>query len=215
MPNTATSQHTSAQQLIDRYLVELRTHLRRLPKEQVIDIVEEIRSHIRDTASLSGVMTEASVRAALSRLGSPSVLAASYVTDSLLAQAQHSRMPWSVLRGIFRWATLSVKGFLVFSVCLIGYAFGGSFFIAALAKPLNPKTGLWLIGPDTYSLVLGMTDRGPQGHELLGWKLIPIGLALGGGTILLTTHFGLWCIRRFRESQPMAKFGGAAREVGI
>ena len=40
-----------------------------------------------------------------------------------------------------------------------------------------------------------MTDKWPQGHELLGWKLIPIGLALGGGTILLTTHFALWCIQ--------------------
>ena len=215
MPNTATSQHTSAQQMIDRYLVELRTHLRWLPKEQVVDIVEEIRSHIRDAASAGGAMTEASVNAALSRLGPPSALAASYVTDNLLAQAQHSRMPWSVLRGIFRWATLSVKGFLVFSVCLIGYAFGGSFFIAALAKPLDPKVGLWLIDNDTYSLTLGMTDRWPQGHELLGWKLIPIGLALGGGTIMLTTHFGLWCIQRFRESRPTAKFGGAVREVGI
>lgn len=155
MPNTATSQNTSAHLLIDQYLAALRSHLRRLPKDQVVDIVEEIRSHIRDTASTGGAMTEASVSEALSRLGPPSALAASYVTDNLLAQAQHSRMPWSVLRGIFRWATLSVKGFLIFSVCLIGYAFGGSFLIAALAQPLNPKVGLWLIGPDTYSLVLG------------------------------------------------------------
>jgi hypothetical protein len=168
---TASAQAAPVQTMIDQYLAKLRTHLRRLPKEQVVDIVEEIRSHIRDTASTGGAMTEASVSAALSRLGPPSVLAASYVTDNLLAQAQHSRMPWSVLRGIFRWATLSVKGFLVFSVCLIGYAFGGSFFIAALAKPLNPKVGLWLVDQDTYSLVLGMTDRWPRGHELLGWKL--------------------------------------------
>jgi len=196
---------------IDRYLAELRAHLRWLPQEQAVDIVEEIHSHIRDAAGVGGSMTEASINAALNRLGPASELAASYVTDSLLAQAQHSGMPWTVLRGIFRWATLSVKGFLVFMLCLIGYAFGGSFFIAALAKPFNPKVGLWLVDNDTYSLALGMTDAAPRGHELLGWKLIPIGLALGGGTILLTTHFGLWCIRRFRQSRPLGQWEGRAQ----
>jgi hypothetical protein len=211
MPNTATPQNISLQPMIDQYLAELRSHLRSFPHEQAVDIVEEIRSHIRDTAGTGGTMTEASITAALSHLGPASALAASYVTDNLMARAQNDRMPWSVLRGIFHWATLSVKGFLVFIVCLIGYAFGGSFFIAALAKPLNPKVGLWLVDQDAYSLVLGMTDRWPQGHELLGWKLIPIGLSLGGGTILLTTHFGLWCIRRFRQARPMNKFGETAR----
>lgn len=206
MPSVATPQTK-----IDQYLAELRTQLRSLPHEQIVDIVEEIRSHIRDAAGVGGAMTEASINAALSRLGPPSALAASYITDNLMARAQHNRMPWSVLRGIFHWATLSVKGFLVFIVCLIGYGFGGSFFIAALAKPLNPKVGLWLVDHDTYSLALGMTDAWPQGRELLGWKLIPIGLALGGGTILLTTHFGLWCIQRFRQTRPMSKWGETSR----
>ena len=196
---------------IDRYLAELRAHLRSLPHDQVVDIVEEIRSYLRDAAGAGDAMTEASVSAALSRLGPASELAASYVTDGLLAQARHSRMPWTVLRGIFRWATLSVKGFLVFIVCLISYAFGASFLIAALAKPFNPKVGLWLVDHDNYSLALGMTDAIPRGHELLGWKLIPIGLALGGGTILLTTHFGLWCIRHFQQTRPMRELGETAR----
>ena len=195
---TITSQHTR----IDAYLAELRTHLRSLPHEQVLDIVEEIRSHLRDTAEASGPMTETSLNAALNRLGPPSTLAATYITDNMLARAQSHRMPWTILRAMFQWATLSVKGFLVFFVCTIGYAFGASFFLAALAKPFNPKVGLWLINQDTYSLVLGMTDAAPRGHELLGWKLIPIGLALGGGTLMLTTYFALWCIRRFRQARP-------------
>ena len=85
--------------------------------------------------------------------------------------------------------------------------FGGAFFLAALIKPFNPRVGLWVLDNDTYSLALGMTDYGPRGHELLGWYLIPIGCALGGGTILLTTHFALWSIHRFRRARAAAGMG--------
>lgn len=52
MPTVAT-----AQNIIDRYLAELRTQLRSLPHEQVVDIVEEIRSHICDAAGAHGEIT--------------------------------------------------------------------------------------------------------------------------------------------------------------
>jgi len=107
-----------------------------------------------------------------------------------------------VLRGVFFWAMLSLKGFVVLTLCLIGYMFGAAFFIAALAKPFNPQAvGPWMTSPDSYSLMLGMTDSPRHGRELLGWFLIPVGCSLGGGTILLTTHFGLWCIRRFQRAR--------------
>jgi uncharacterized membrane protein len=195
------SQTSSSQPDVDAYLTELRSRLGPLPAEQVNDIVEEIRSHIHDRATdANGRVTSAGIQAALNRLGPASALAATYVTDNLLTRAQRDRKPWTILHAAFRWAMLSVKGIGVFLVCVGGYALGASFLIAALVKPFNPKVGLWLIDHDTYSLVLGMTDAAPHGHELLGWRLVPLGLAIGGGTILLTTHFAQWFIRKFRET---------------
>lgn len=201
----------SPQSTMDVYLAELRTHLRPLPAEQVTDIVEEIRSHIRESAAADGAITEAGIHTVLSRLGPPSSLAANYVTDNLLAGTQRTRLPWKILRDIFHWATVSAKGVVVFIVCLVGYGFGASFFLAALVKPFVPKVGLWMTDSDTFSLVLGMTDAIPRGQELLGWKLIPIGFALGGGTVLLTTYFAQTCIRRFRETQARRRLGGMAQ----
>jgi uncharacterized membrane protein len=192
---------------IDDYLAELRKRLRSLPDDQIADIVEEIRSHLLDTAASGGQMTEAGIDGTLRQLGPPAALAASYLTDNLLARGRGRSWPWTILHAIFRWATLSVKGFLVFMVCTMGYAFGVSFFLVALLKPFYRNAGLWLIGPDTYSLVLGVTNASRSGHELLGWTIIPIGLALGGGTILLTTHFAWWCIGRFRQTRPTMRSG--------
>lgn len=197
----------SPQRKLDGYLAELRGRLHTLPEAQVTDIVEEIRSHVLDSAASGGTLNVAAIDASLYRLGPPSALAASYITDNLLAQAERNRMPWTILRAVFHWATLSVKGFLVLLVCLPGYLFGASFFVAALMKPFNAKTGLWMQNEDSFSLVLGLTRSMAHGHELLGWTLIPIGLALGGGTILLTTHFAQWSIRRFRESRALHRSG--------
>jgi len=189
-------------------LRRLRKGLLNMRDEDAREIVEELRSHVVEKAAAGGEVTSAGVNSALATLGSPEQLASQYVTDDLLARAESSRAPWVILRGVFHWATLSLRGFLVFMVCIVGYMFGGSFLIAALAKPLNPRVGLWMLDNGTYSLALGMTGRAMDGHELLGWSLIPIGLSLGGGTILLTTHFGLWSIRSFRQARRSLGFVG-------
>ena len=202
---------SDSQKQIDAYLQRLRKGLRNLRDDDAREIVEELRGHIIEKAAAGGAMTSARVESALAALGSPEELAGQYVTDDLLARAESSRAPWVILRGVFHWATLSVKGFLVLMVCTVGYMFGGAFLIAALAKPFNPRVGLWKIGADTYSLALGMTSARLEGHELLGWLLIPIGLSLGGGTILLTTHFGLWSIRKFREARRRLGLAGGPK----
>lgn len=197
-------------QKIEQYLRQVRSGLRHLPEPQVADILQELRSHILERAQSSGTLSDAATDAALQALGKPQEVAALYVAENVMARAESSRTPWMVLRGVFHWATLSLKGFLVLLICLIGYLFGAAFFIAALAKPFNPHAvGLWLIGPNSFQLALGMTDSARHGRELLGWFLVPLGFSLGGGTILLTTHFGLWCIRRFRRVRLTLGLGGS------
>jgi len=196
-------------QKIELYLRQVRSGLRNLPEPQVADILQELRSHILERAQSGGALSDTVTDATLQALGRPLEVASLYVAENVMARAESSRSPWMVLRGVFLWAMLSLKGFLVLTVCLIGYLFGAAFFIAALAKPFNPHAvGLWMIGPDSYSLALGMTDSARHGRELLGWFLIPVGCSLGGGTILLTTHFGLWCIRRFQRARGALGFGG-------
>jgi hypothetical protein len=195
---------TAPQTTVDEYLAELCARLRSLPAEQVEDIVEEIRSHLRDSAGAGGAITEASLAAALQRLGPASILASTYLAESLLARAQRSRSPWLLLKVCFRWAGLSIQGFLVFCGALIGYGLAAAFSFCAIAKPLNPqRVGLWKVEDDNFSLHLGLSHSLPlpAGQEVLGWWITPLGLIVAAGLVLLTTEIGLRTIRRFQRAR--------------
>ena len=101
-------QRDEAQQRIDAYLGRLRQRLRGLHDEDVREIVEELRSHIRDKAGSppGGPMTAAEVDRALAALGSPEELASQYLTDDLLARAEVSRSPLRILESLFRLGQL-------------------------------------------------------------------------------------------------------------
>jgi hypothetical protein len=194
---------------LDAYLGELRGRLRRLPDAEVAEIVDELRSHVRDSDGVGVALTEEAVAAALERLGPPEELAALYVTDSLLVRAERSWSPWLIFTSIFRWATVSVAGFFAFLGVLVGFVLSASFFIAALAKPFFPdRTGLWRVAADSVSLHLGLASGPPPaGQELLGWWIVPSGLLVGVGGVWLTTRFGRWCIRRFRRTRRQIAAG--------
>ncbi len=194
-----------AQQKIDAYLARLRQQLRGMNDDDVRDIVEELRSHLTDKAAAGGAVTSAGVDAAIARLGTPEELASQYTTDDLLARAEVSRSPLRILESFFRWASLSVAGFFVLISTLLGYFLGATLVLSALLKTIHPRTaGLWLLpgGPDDYELSLRM-GFGPVpvgGRELLGWWIVPAGLFVGCGMVVLTTRFAVWCVRRYRKS---------------
>jgi hypothetical protein len=190
----------SADKQIESYLLRLRHGLRGMNGAEADDIVAELRSHI-DEKTAAGV----AIDMILAALGSPERLANEYLTEDLLARAEVSRSPWRVLDGLFRWASLSIAGFFALLGAIAGYFFGGAFLLCALLKPFHPQgAGLWVfqtgVGDVEYSVHLGFAGPPAGGRELLGWWIIPLGLALGGGLILLTSRFALWFARRFRPS---------------
>lgn len=196
MPET-----NAPQPLLEKYLNELEAGLRSLPAEERREIVAEIRSHVLDAARESGQLSAAAIQASLVRLGPARELASRYVMQSMAARAYSSGSHWLALRTIYRWARLSVAGFAAFVVTLIGYGVAACFAYAALAKPFAPhRIGLWrLPEPHDLSLSLGGVDN-PGAQELLGWWLIPVGIALASLFFFLTQRFVMWALRRFRSS---------------
>jgi len=201
---------SEVQQQVDEYLDRLRENLRGLQADDIREIVEELRSHILDKAAAGGQATAAGVAAALSALGSPERLASEYVTDSLLAQAEVSRTPWRIFDALFRWASLSVAGFVVLLGSMVGYFLGAVFTLCAVLKPFHPHTaGLWLI-PDPandlqISLRLGFEGPPMGGREVLGWWIVPIGLVAGCLMVIVTTSFCSWCVRQYRRSHLLPR----------
>jgi len=184
--------------------------LRGMNDEDAREIVEELRSHITDKAAASGQVTAAGVDAALAGLGSPEELASQYMTDDLLARAESSRSPLRILESLFRWASLSVAGFLVLLGSIAGYFLGVVFFLCAALKPFHPHSaGLWILpdsaGDASISLRLGFGSAPAGGREVLGWWIVPIGLVVGCGLVMLTTHFALWCARQYRKSRVLPR----------
>ncbi len=199
-----------AQQKIAAYLGQLGQRLRGMNEGDRREIVEELRSHITDKASAGGEVTAGGVDAAIAGLGSPEELAGQYMTDALLARAEASRSPVRILESLFRWGSLSVAGFFVLMGSVLGYFLGVVFILVALLKTIHPHSaGLWILPDGTgdyqFSLRLGFGGVPAGGREVLGWWIVPIGLALGFWLVMLTTRFALWCVGQYRKSRVLPR----------
>ena len=203
---------SNADHKIDAYLKEVRCELRGMGEEQSREIIAELRSHIVERASADGSLTDPGVDAALATLGSAKELASEYVTDELLARAVVQHAPFRLLDSLFGWASISGAGFLVTIISIFGYFLGAVFVLVAILKPLHPAdAGLWALHDSTgdleLSVRLGFGSPPTNGHELLGWWIVPLGLLIGCGLVVFTTRFALWCVRMYRRSRLLPRRG--------
>jgi hypothetical protein len=164
------------------YVAELRSALTGMTLAEREEIVEEIRAHIRDRVSGSGLST----LEVLELLGSPRELARGYSSGALLQRASRSFSPWLILRAAFRWSLAGVQGFSVFIAALVGYTLGTGLMVCAALKPLFPDdVGMW-IGPGMFNL--GFHPGGaPAGREVLGEWFIPFATLAGVIALIVTT----------------------------
>jgi uncharacterized membrane protein len=185
---------------LDCYLDQVRRNLKTLPKAEVEEIVAELRSHVLD--KVEGTPTPQKVEAAIAALGSPREVARLNLTERVAAEVETDRSPLTVLRGVGRLASLSLYGAFAGLVSFTGYAVAAAFLITAAVKPFaREHAGLWVVpnASDDFAFSLGVNSS-PKGHELLGWWIIPIGIAAGLLLGWLTWRFGLFSVRRMRRS---------------
>lgn len=170
------------------YFDALRRALRDLPAAEVEDIVNEVASHVEERAELVGP------DAALRAFGDPRDIASLYIADRMSRRPARPA-PWRLLGAMRRIAGLGARGTAIAIASAAGYGFGLLLVAMALVKPFAPDViGLWLIGGDDPGFSLGRS-LAPQGEEVLGWWIIPIGLLLGGAAIYATWRASLAALR--------------------
>ncbi|ABF42565.1 membrane protein [Candidatus Koribacter versatilis Ellin345] len=178
------------------YLQSLRSYLKSLPAETREEILLEISSHIQDALSQPG----AALDAILARLGPPDRVAAAYRDNLLLRRARLSISPVVMARTVARLATKGIFGFVVFLCATVGYCVGGGFVLVALCKPIFPNhTGMWIGGPESFTMGVQFFPPAPPAHEALGNYIIPLALFLGCLLILVTTMVIRFVLRTSRQ----------------
>ncbi len=170
----------SVAQAIDRYLETLRKRCARVSPAEADEFVGEIRSHIMDRISAEDNPTPETLEAILQRVGDPKQLAARLVAQTEIRRAARSLSPWTILRGILRFAMKGVAGVVSFLITIAAYGCAAVCALVIVLKPMLPhRIGLWL-GP-AHTLTLGYWDGDFVNSQLYGISLRhdPLGFVIG------------------------------------
>lgn len=177
---------------LETYLAQVRRNLRGLSEAEIREVLLELRAHVLD--KVEGHVTPNSIEAALAVLGSPREVGRANVAERVAAIMERDRGFFGVLAAVVRLASVSVMGFAVFLIGLLGYLVSAAFLAVAVWKPFDPeKVGLW--HPDPSSWSLGIVDHPAGSREFLGWSIIPLGIAAAIVTGYLTFGLTRACVR--------------------
>jgi len=194
---------------LEAYVTTLRSALSGMTVTDREEIVEEIRSHVADRVSTSGLTVEET----LQRLGPVDELAKDYMSGALVKRARTSFSPFLILRATFAWAMTGVHGVAAFVIAVLGYALGLGMMICAFLKPLFPEQiGLW-IGPDLFTFGIHPSDV--PAREVLGPWFVQVTLTIGILSFIVTTVIMRRLLPRFKYWKKAAFHPSAHRRVAV
>jgi hypothetical protein len=158
----------------ETYVRQLERELQPLPVGDAAKITEEIRSHLLDRAAVG----PETLRAAITQLGAPRELGRSFVEDYVLSGALKRGPSWRILLAMAPRALRSLTALAICTAGVLLYALTAGFVLVAILKPITPaNVGLWTDASGAHLVDFGaMTDWPRNGHEVLGWWIIPASL---------------------------------------
>ncbi len=177
-----TQQNMHKNDIIHRYLNDLRRYLARLAPHETQEVIREIESHLFDVMEqqeAAGTMADAAD--ILRGFGEPRALAAQYI-----AHIEEGAPPPRGFKAIQR-VKKSVTTSLYFAMAVFGVSTALTLLFVAGVKLLHPDlVGAWSTA-NGNSISIGFVDVPPVGtSELLGWWMVPVAATLALGVALLT-----------------------------
>lgn len=189
---------------LETWLRDVRKGLSGLPRPEIEETLQELRSHVIDR--LDSNRGQIGLDAVLSGLGDPAEVARLNV-EARMKTADSDRD--SILVQLRAAARLGWRGTRLFLASAFGYGLALGCLVLTVAKIIAPdRFGLWRI-PDSggdLSISLGGYTPYSGAHDILGFWIIPLGLAVAVTLAWLTYRYDRRAVARLAlgASQPGA-----------
>ena len=168
--------------IIHRYLNELRRYLARLAPHESQEVIREIESHLFDVMEQQEAAGKTADAGAILRgFGEPRQLAAQYI-----AHIEEGAPPPRGFKAI-QSMKKSVTATLYFAMAVFGFSIAFALLFISGAKFLLPESvGVWSTAHGN-SIVVGFVSVPPTAMpEVMGWWIVPVATLLAIAVGLLT-----------------------------